>query len=79
MSSDENKRFYNEIARNFIETHKELFFNLDHNKTISNKEIDIKVQQLSKALEDKPNEELVTMADRLYEYFNEEPKFDVKV
>lgn len=79
MSSDENKRFYDEIARNFIETHKELFFNLDHNKTISNKEIDIKVQKLSKVLEDKPNEELVTMADRLYEYFNEEPKFDVKV
>ena len=79
MSSDENKRFYDEIARNFIETHKELFFNLDHNKTISNKEIDTKVQQLSKALEDKPNEELATMADCLYEYFNEEPKFDVKV
>ena len=79
MSPDENKRFYDEIARNFIETHKELFFNLDHNKTISNKEIDTKVQQLSKALEDKPNEELATMADRLYEYFNEEPKFDVKV
>lgn len=79
MSSDESKRFYEEIARNFIETHKELFFNLDHNKTISNKEIDTKVQQLSKVLEDKPNEELAIMADRLYEYFNEEPKFDVKI
>lgn len=79
MSSDENKRFYDEIARNFIETHKELFFNLDYNKTISNKEIDTKVQQLSKVLEDKPNEELAIMANRLYEYFNEEPKFDMKV
>ena len=79
MSSDESKRFYEEIARNYIETHKELFFNLDHNKTISNKEIDTKVQQLSKAIKDKPNEELAFMADRLYEYFNEEPKFDVKV
>ena len=79
MSSDKSKRFYEEIARNFIETHKELFFNLDHNKAISNKEIDTKVQQLSEAIKDKPNEELAIMADRLYEYFNEEPKFDVKV
>ena len=79
MSSDESKRFYEEIAHNYIETHKELFFNLDHNKTISNKEIDTKVQQLSEAIKDKPNEELAIMADRLYEYFVDEPKFDVKV